>query len=701
MIEARIHSCHNIARRGCAGLLFAVLVLALLPGASLHAQRLGPTEFDSVLTRSVSITGNASFSEDEFLTRFRTRPTPGAFPTWLYHTFGARFPLSAEPRYFDAQLFQDDVGIARQFYKNNGFFHATVDGSFDLREDGAHASITIVEGPRSRIDSVAYRRLERLPPDVQAKISASSLLRPGQPYRADDVQAERQRVLAIMADNGFPRGTSDSVLVERKLSNNNVVIKLGFSYGRRLYFGEISEEIRGVDELNLSRQIIYDRLDFEKGEIYSRTRQAEGETNLIRLDVFSSVQITPKFPPITDEADSLVPITLELVPRQRFELAPALVLNNQLRGISTGAEVSFSMRNVFGGAQALTSRVNVLGRLPYFTRTYQATSQLRFVQPYLFSVRNSGYLSGAYSLVAEADLAEGTILQLVLGGQRFFSPRVVGEASVTYEISEFNGDPRVLLGSGLISIDTTETINFRNAIRSVSLERDMTNDFFNPSQGWSIKGIFEEAGLLESAGISPLPQANAAKGIRSTQYTKAETILRYFTDLSAIGTTIFGARLRVGMIHRHGDSKEQNLPVPVNRRYYAGGASSVRGWTARELAVDTLGSSYGGNGLVELSAEIRWDLFPRAKNILNGLWLVVFADAGNLWPEFSRLNLSEMALAFGVGLRYNLPFGPIRADFGMKAFNPSSRENAWFYQRQLWNEVVRKGVFQFGIGHAF
>ena len=661
-----------------------------------------PSLYDSLQVEDVEFEGNATFSDATLRSLLGTQPTASGFSVWIYENLGARFPLAQEPRYFDFQIFQDDISLLRQHYKNNGFFSSAVNGSYRRNDDNTIlATFTIVEGEASKIDSVAYRNLNALPAALKGEINRSPLLRPGRRYSADEVYSERARILEILGNNGYPGARLDSITVERKLSNNNVTVKLSFRHGRQLLFGPITEDIKGVDELNLARKIIYDRLEFKTGDIYSLRRQNDAETNLNRLGVFSYVALTPSYPPIENTADSLVPMTLELQPRKRFELAPGVIVNNQLNGLTTGGEVSFLMRNVFAGAQTLTTRFNLLGRIPNVTRTYIATSQLRFDQPYLFSNRNSGYISGTYSLVGEEELAEGRILQLVIGAERYLSMRASAKLSWTYEISEFSGDAKVLLGKGFINIDTTETINFRNSIRSFSMEDDGTDDLFNPSTGYSLKGILEEAGFLEQAGVSPLPQEDEARGIRSTQYVKLEGIGKYFRDLSRNRTTVFGTRLRIGGIFRFGRSRVDDLPVPPNRRYYAGGASSIRGWTARELAADTATAFFGSNALIEASMELRWHLFPTARNWLDGFWFVAFTDAGNLWTEFSRIDLSQTAVAIGFGIRYNLFFGPIRVDFGMKAFSPSSEHNRWFWEKQLWGEVVRKGVLQFGIGHAF
>lgn len=677
-----------------------ILTGILICPLSLSAQT-DPTVFDSILVDEIRIEGNETFDDGELMLKLETEEAPSCMSMSLYKSLGSRFPFAAEPSYFDTPTFQADIEALAVFYRNNGFFNARVQGSYERNEagDGISVLFSISEGAPSLVDSVAHRNIGDLPPDVRAEIASGVILRKGRRYRAEDVAAERARVLRILGNSGFPRASSDSVLVERRLSDNNVLVKLGFRHGRRLYFGKVTEEIKGVDELNLARQIVYERLEFQRGDVYSKEAQYEGETSLNRLGVFSYVRVTPEFPPIENTQDTLVPITLELAPRKRFELAPAVILNNQLDDLTMGGEIAFFMRNVFGGAQTLTTRLNLLGSRTDFTNRYIASSQLTFEQPYLFSNHNSGTISGSYSLVGLNDSTKGNILQITIGARRYFSTRLTGNVSWSYEISEFTGRAQDLLGAGLFGIDTTA--DFRNSIRGVGLEYDQTDDLFNPTQGFALRGLFEEAGFLENLGVSPLPQQDDAAGIRSTEYVKIEGLLRHFHDLSANETTILGFKFRLGGIFRYGRSRDEDIPVPPNRRYYAGGPSSVRGWTSRELAADPTAVNFGSNALLEISTELRWHLWPQTNNWLNGFWLVTFADAGNLWKEFRKIALTETALAFGFGIRYNLFFGPIRADFGLKMYDPASGSHQWFYDKRLWGDLVRKGVFQFGIGHAF
>jgi outer membrane protein assembly factor BamA len=88
------------------------------------------------------------------------------------------------------------------------------------------------------------------------------------------------------------------------------------------------------------------------------------------------------------------------------------------------------------------------------------------------------------------------------------------------------------------------------------------------------------------------------------------------------------------------------------------------------------------------------------------MWLVFFVDAGNVWGKVEDLRLSrfpeQVALAGGIGYRYETFFGPFRIDFGLRLYDPKGEPGRkWFTQRRFWKDVFAPGVLHFGIGHAF
>ena len=125
-------------------------------------------------------------------------------------------------------------------------------------------------------------------------------------------------------------------------------------------------------------------------------------------------------------------------------------------------------------------------------------------------------------------------------------------------------------------------------------------------------------------------------------------------------------------------------PVPLFERFYLGGPNSVRSFKLRQISPrDESGTRIGGNfqvlGNLEYTIPTFW-----------GVKLALFFDAGNVYGPDShigtKVDLTSLKYAVGMGLRWNSPFGPIRVDYGV---NPDPKPGDKF------------GEFHFAVGTAF
>ena len=122
----------------------------------------------------------------------------------------------------------------------------------------------------------------------------------------------------------------------------------------------------------------------------------------------------------------------------------------------------------------------------------------------------------------------------------------------------------------------------------------------------------------------------------------------------------------------------QTCALPI-LRYFSGGGTSVRSFSERALGPKSRGGDpIGGEFFTLLNAELT---FP----IVGALQGAAFVDAGNLTSS-DDIGLSDMRYAVGLGLRYKLPIGPLRLDYGV---NPSPRPDE------------ARGAFHFSFGFAF
>jgi outer membrane protein assembly complex protein YaeT len=103
--------------------------------------------------------------------------------------------------------------------------------------------------------------------------------------------------------------------------------------------------------------------------------------------------------------------------------------------------------------------------------------------------------------------------------------------------------------------------------------------------------------------------------------------------------------------------------LPASERFYAGGDTTVRGYTLDRLGdddtIDQDGFPLGGDAVVIFNGELRFPVTPA----LGG---VVFVDAGNVFARVTQLDLSRIRATTGFGVRYKSPIGPLRVDLGFK-----------------------------------
>ncbi|OAB76115.1 translocation and assembly module lipoprotein TamL [Cochleicola gelatinilyticus] len=211
---------------------------------------------------------------------------------------------------------------------------------------------------------------------------------------------------------------------------------------------------------------------------------------------------------------------------------------------------------------------------------------------------------------------------------------------------------------------------------------------------------------LESAGnlLSLISKASSIEknsndnyetlGVVFSQYLKGEA--EYIKHWEFENSTIFAIRGFGGIAIPYGNSNS----IPFTRSYFAGGANDNRGWRAYDLGPGSSGGVFEFNEAnlkLAFNAEYRFPIFGAFKGAL-------FVDAGNIWnvadnvndeaSKFSGLSdLKEIAIASGLGLRYDFGFFVFRLDTGFKTYNPANSEgNRWFKDYNFQNVVYNIGI---------
>lgn len=204
-----------------------------------------------------------------------------------------------------------------------------------------------------------------------------------------------------------------------------------------------------------------------------------------------------------------------------------------------------------------------------------------------------------------------------------------------------------------------------------------------------LSGISRLAGLEKNANGS-----YRAFGVAFSQYVKFEA--DYIKHWELKDGNILAVRAFGGIAIPYGNSNS----IPFTRSYFAGGANDNRGWRAYDLGPGSSGSAdefNEANFKIALNAEYRYTILGDFKGAF-------FIDAGNIWnaldnveDEASRFtgigDLKELAIATGMGLRYDFGFFVLRFDGGFKTYNPALPEGErWFKEYNFANIVYNIGI---------
>lgn len=271
-------------------------------------------------------------------------------------------------------------------------------------------------------------------------------------------------------------------------------------------------------------------------------------------------------------------------------------------------------------------------------------------------------------------------------------------------------------------IDTLvlEGNSFANAfvpavVTSTSFEREQNFGNYGLGQQGSFIGAYAELGGYFNSLVS---NSVLGSGLQTFDYLKGNIDLRHIDRLSRKYNLAF--RLNFGYAYAYGDKNA----LPLDKYFYAGGSSSIRGWKPRRLGPGSFAifeqdendndteivdytQEQPGEILIESSIELRRDLVGFVEGAL-------FLDAGNVWRSASNSQdpdnksvfeienfLSEIAVAGGIGVRFDLQFLIFRVDLGMKLVDPAQPKGERFVGDEIFSNFGRNSEFNLGIGYPF
>jgi translocation and assembly module TamA len=493
--------------------------------------------------------------------------------------------------------------------RSEGYYGHRVEPSIGEGEAPPRPVLRIETGPRFTYQEPAVAFTGEAPAaEAAAAANASLGLTVGEAGRAEPiVEAEGRAVAALQA-----RGYADA-----KAEPRQVVVDHADSSVRPTFQIAAGELVRlnGIDFEQIGRtdpEWLRTLAPWRSGEVYEPDDVAELERRLLDTGVYDSVTVS--LAPQSRPSDGLRPVIVSLADRPRRTLEAAASVSTS-EGISVeGRRTAY---NRFGRADTLTyllrlgtldSRAEGILTLPHY-RKPQRTLTL-----------------GAAAFATQTEAFDETGIN--------------ARADIT---QRFGRTTYFTYGA---SVDVSQTAEFgqrRNFIALTGLgafNLDRSSDPLDPKSGYRIEGRVEPTALTGDSSLAFL--RTVAQG---------SIYLPFGEDQK----TVVASRVRLGLI-AGGEIPE----VPAGRRFYAGGGGSVRGYQFQAVGPRAAnGRPSGGLSLAETSLELRRSGIFRER--LGG---VVFVDAGSVGLEETP-SFDELKAAVGFGVRYDLGFGPIRADLAV------------------------------------
>jgi len=440
--------------------------------------------------------------------------------------------------------------------------------------------------------------------------------------------------------------------------NGRIPVDVAISPGQLYHFsGEVF--VNGLTRLRPS--FVQKRFTSLAGKTYSPEVLDERFRALMRTGLFNVLKIEPT--PIADEDSLLLNISAEEAKSKEVGFS---IGYGTFEGGIIGAQ--FRDRDLFGYGRPFTISAEVS------QRSYKG--EVVYEDPFLFdtdfSFRNrAAAFTFDYDGYSKFEIGDRVELSRKITKQYeaglVFAVRHV-DVTQTSIAHRFLGQTSYFANS----LGFTQTLDLRESplVAPRGLLINNTLDVASTAFGSDIQ-LIRATGRI--AYFLPFGPKSLTPGVVEDQ--TAPPLQRWFQQSSLA----FGAR--AGIVHSLNHSgPDEPTTLPIDERFFNGGATTVRSFGERDLGPhDPKGNPIGGEFYTVFNVEYTFPIYAELQGAL-------FFDAGNLLPTSEEPGVDDMRYALGGGLRYKLPIGPIRLDYG---WNPDRAPGEDF------------GAFHFSFGFAF
>jgi outer membrane protein insertion porin family len=583
---------------------------------------------------SIVITGNNFFSASEVKKRMYSRERT----LWSALKGDRRTRIQRE-------TYGRDTLEIKYLYLSNGFLGVRVQERFQVREKDSAAliEVTIEEGRRYYYGDITVTG--SFEPRFKRRFAGiTSQLKKGEPINLFAVHQARFDMKTILANEGYPYAT-----VSFDIDTANIAsltpITFHVESDSLVRFGQIT--IVGAERY--PEYTIWRELKVKPGEIYRRSVIIDSQRRLFESGYFSTIrldragELTDRFHP-----DFILRVRER---KPRYVTIKTGAAQSKVRDLTWNFSAGYGKRNFLG-----SRRYDLLAHLSFSlgreTRLLNHNYRLRFTEPWFLGVRMPLSLTARYDPGVKDPIQNYRIERwsLSLSTSKNFGLEIKTSLGAEYE--EVN-----IFGIATDQVELRQQLEGDISVRRKlygTFRRDSRDDIFIPRWG-SLTDIAVEyfGGFL--GGEDHFYKVSAS-------WSSYQLVWPGW---------ISATRFKLGLAQAFGESEL----VPVEDRFYLGGANTVRGFKENTLGpLFDNGAPRGANYIFVFNQEFRWRtlqvfrVIPLLKELLKTfpLWQSVFIDIGNGFTDYKEFKFSSLAYSYGTGLQLVSPAGPIRIDYARR-----------------------------------
>ena len=476
--------------------------------------------------------------------------------------------------------------------------------------------------------------------------------------------------------------------------------------------------------IHLRKHVLHENTFLEEGKLYSAADLQNTYNHFGRLGAVKYTNISF----MADPDSALLDASVQLQTNKPSTISFQPEGTNTAGDLGAAASLTYQNKNLFRGSESFSIQFRgayeaIRGLEGYSNQDfieYSIESRLtfpRFIMPFLSSnVRRNTIATSEVSLTFDTQNRPEFHRRVLSAGWRYrWNPQK------KYDQYQFD-----LLNLNYVFMpwisDTFKKEYLDNQTNYNAILRYNYEDLFIMKTGFgysynngktAIKTNIETAGNLLSLGSAIFGGIKDDMGqyrlfnIAYAQYIKGDIDFTHHLISGFRDQLVF--HVGIGIAYPYGNS----TILPFEKRYFSGGANSVRGWSVRSLGPGRYKDKDGNINFITQTGDIKLDLNLEYRTHL--FWKfggALFLDAGNIWtlrnyeaqPEgqFELKNLlKDLAVSYGLGLRLNFDYFIIRFDLGMKAVNPAYKTEDENHFPIIHPKLSRDLAFHFAVGLPF